>query len=87
MRNKIMNEIEKLKKNAGITESLESPDLHGIILKYNSKSSGWDVFKTGRNVGFIYLLESGEYGAETSDGIGWEGIDTIEDAVLALITN
>ncbi len=82
-----MNEIEKLKKNAGITESPDSSDLYGIILKYNSKSSGWDVLKGGRNVGFIYLLESNEYGAETNDGIGWEGIDTIEDAVGALLSN
>lgn len=82
-----MDELDKLKKNAGLNETPNNDHLQNVTLKYNGDAHGWQVFKMGRNIGFVYLLESNEYGAETIEGIGWEGIDTIEDAVIALLTN
>ncbi len=86
-----LKRLRKLAKaraaNAGLTETLDIDYLQNVTLKYDSNAQGWNVFKMGKNMGFVYLLESNEYGAETHKGIGWDGIDTLEDAVIALLTN
>ena len=87
-----MDDLTKLLENAGITEA-ENDYLQNVTLKYNGERRGWDVFKSRSYIGFVYVLESNEYGAEPKQekgwdpGIGWEGIDTLEDAVSALLDN